>query len=127
MPSRTGDVPVRGPAGALERVGDFGPLHPLVMVAHGRYLAGDHEQAAAACARLLPVARLAGDERTQRYLHYLAAIVAQELGRLDEAEEHVHAVLAGPADPPDALWRAKGLSLLAEVDLERGHPAEAMV
>jgi diguanylate cyclase (GGDEF)-like protein len=126
MPSRTGDVPVQGTAGALERVGDFGPLHPLVVVAHGRYLVGDHEQAAATCTWLLPVARLAGDDRTQRYLHYLAAIVAQELGRLDEAEEHVRALLAGPADPPDRLWRAKGLSLLAEVDLERGHPAKAM-
>lgn len=126
MPSRTGDVPVQGTAGALERVGDFGPLHPLVVVAHERYLVGDHEQAAVACAWLLPVARLAGDDRTQRYLHYLAAIVAQELGRLDEAEEQARAVLAGPADQTDPLWRAKGLSVLAELDLERGHPAEAM-
>lgn len=111
---------------AVAAVSDFGPFNTLAVTAHALYLSGDRKRAADACRAGLVVVQRAGDLRTERFLHYLAAIVLRDTGETDEAEHHVRALLDSLADVPDPLWEAKALSQHAELLLDRGRSAEAM-
>ena len=103
----------------------FGPLDLLSDWAHEHYLDGYSGRAVVAARQAIPVAEMAGDLKTLRYLRYTCGVALIEQRRWDEAIEAAHALLS-VIDPDDAAWRAKALSLLGDAGLRLGRVATAV-
>ncbi|GAB2677241.1 diguanylate cyclase [Thalassiella azotivora] len=106
--------------------GDFGPLHHLAAAAHLLYTHGRNDAAVSRSREGLALATAAGDERTVRFLRYVAGIAAQESGRHAEAVTWAQELLADVDPVVEPYWRAKGLALLAEACTSTGEMTRAM-
>jgi diguanylate cyclase (GGDEF)-like protein len=88
---------------------------------------GFSEHAVRACRESVVVTRGADDRTTTRYLQYIEAISLQELGRHREAVTVALDLLGDlEENPPDLMWRAKALALLAESSIQVNEVSRAM-
>jgi hypothetical protein len=111
----------------LTRVGEFGPFDALADQAHQLYLAGYSDRAVHACRAWQRATRGAGDIITTRFLCYIEGIALQELGRHHEAVTVAMDLLVElEGQPPQPMWRAKALALLAEASARVGEVSRAM-
>lgn len=111
--------------GGLAVIGAFGPLDLLSYLAHEHYLNGRCEQAVRTAREALAVVVPAGDQRTERYLRYTLSLSLVELDRWAEAAEEVRQLLRGLNDS-QVGWRAKALSVVANVCLGQQRPDGAL-
>ncbi len=125
-PGDVGGSPGASAAGALEHVTGFGPYDLLAEWAHRLYLDGFGERAITAAREGLAFCEAAGDERTARYLQFIAGVALHQLGRAAEASEEAGHLLDRLGTGADPVWRAKALALLAEARVDLGQTALAM-
>jgi diguanylate cyclase len=110
----------------LERVSEFGPFDLIAEWAHGHYTVAESAAALRTCREGLAVAEAAGDERTTRYLRYVACLVHENDAQWSLLRRHTEDLLDRLDAAAGPFWRAKVLALNSHALLQQGSTVAAL-
>ncbi|HET9656820.1 MAG TPA: GGDEF domain-containing protein [Kineosporiaceae bacterium] len=107
-------------------VGEFGPFNGLQQLAHALYADGRCDEALTACAEALLLVERAGDDRTVRYLRYIACLAHERTGQWSQMRQRSEELLGRLGTGAGPFWRAKVLGLQAHALVQQGRPGPAL-